>query len=563
LPSCHKQMPNAILRTLLALVFAASLHAEKHALLIGISHYLPGQNVPNLDGPGPDVDSLAAALTRDFAFKTANVHVLRDAQASRAGILAALDDLIAHVQPGDYVLIYYSGHGTSPQDEAAKNWNFDVADTGAMIPADFRRGTPQETVSRLVIGRRDLRPRLMKLDGKATVFGILDTCYSANLMKSARPMRPSKSVPMGQLVDRPTRSLEDEIGNDVARAQSISAPAASGYPYKTVAWISAALGSQSATDIGLVELARNPNATRDGKPHGALTNTLLIGLDGAADANHDGVVTHEELYEYALQQSLEWSHQPAWSANENDRGIATAPVLGGRRTPLAPPAMVSAKGDLRVQLEGGASSLSAQLGRAAHIALVSNQADLVVRSSGAGYMIYQSGGVPISEKPLSAADAAARIAVEPDLRNLLTGATPTQSAHLQLSLRLSGERVQQGLFYAGQQADLYLESDAQIWPLIVDIDPTGYVTVMYPRKEMNGAEAVPARSLTSLGTNAAGCPCGIEFIRALAFDHRPVSYDTWRGVEFAATDPRLKQLLALAAQSVGQSTLRIVTNSKE
>jgi hypothetical protein len=560
-------MPNAILRTLLALFLAASLHAEKHALLIGISHYIPGQNVPNLEGPGPDVDALSAALIRDFAFKPANVHVLRDAQASRAGILAALDDLIAHVQQGDYVLLYYSGHGTSPQDEAAKGWNFDVADTGAMIPADFRRGTPQEIVSRLIIGRRDLRPRLMKLDGKATVFGILDTCYSANLMKSAKPTRPSRSVPLGQLVAGATRSMEDDIHSDAARAQSVAAPHPSDYPYKTVAWISAALGSQSAADIGSGELSHNPNATRDGKPHGALTNTLLIGLDGAADVNHDGVVTHEELYEYALEQSLTWSHQPAWSANESDRGIATMSVLGGRRTPLAPPTVASAKGDLRVQLESGASVLSAQLARVAHVAVVSDQADLIVRASGADYMIYQSGGVPINEKPLSAADAVTRIAVEPDLRNLLTAATPTQSAHLQLSLRLAGERVQQGLFYAGQEANLSLESDVQTWPLIVDIDVSGYVTVLYPRKEDGGADAVPARTPanpgTNLGTNAAGCPCGIEYIRALTFDHRPVGYDNWRGVEFAATDPKLKQLLGLAAQSVGQSTLRIVTNSKD
>jgi hypothetical protein len=117
--------------------------------------------------------------------------------------------------------------------------------------------------------------------------------------------------------------------------------------------------------------------------------------------------------------------------------------------------------------------------------------------------------------------------------------------------------------------DLYLESDAQTWPLIVDVDVTGMVTVLYPRppEEKSGADPVPARSPanpgTNLGTNTASCPCGIEYIRALTFDHRPVGYDNWRGVEFAATDPKLKQLLGLAAQSAGQSTLRIITNSKD
>jgi Caspase domain len=114
------------------LLSAVAWAAQKHALLIGISHYIPGQRLDDLAGPGPDVAAIAAALDRDFGFPKENVRILRDAEASRQGILDALDQLIARVSPGDYVFIYYSGHGTSLQGIASQGLPIN-GDTGAII----------------------------------------------------------------------------------------------------------------------------------------------------------------------------------------------------------------------------------------------------------------------------------------------------------------------------------------------------------------------------------------------------------------------------------------------
>src|SRR5580704_1195907 len=107
-------MPTLRKLLLLSIVALYPLAAEKRALLIGIGHYIPNQGMKNLEGAIPDVDALSATLIRDFGFKTENVLVVKDKDASRAGILAAFDKLIASVSKGDYVLFFYSGHGTSP-----------------------------------------------------------------------------------------------------------------------------------------------------------------------------------------------------------------------------------------------------------------------------------------------------------------------------------------------------------------------------------------------------------------------------------------------------------------
>ena len=183
-------------------VAMAATAGQKYALVIGIGRYTPGQNVDDLDGPGPDREAVIHTLLSDYGFPSKNVFILSDEQATRGNILQALDKLISLVNTGDYVFIYYSGHGTSPQ-----GWHglpID-GDTGALIPSDFRMGgTLQETAGRLVVGSRDMRPRLLQLDSKATVFAILDTCFSQNSMKSIRPRGKSRGVAFGQLVS--TRS---------------------------------------------------------------------------------------------------------------------------------------------------------------------------------------------------------------------------------------------------------------------------------------------------------------------------------------------------------------------
>jgi len=90
---------------------------QGHALLIGVGTY---QYEPRLNVPITAVDAEAvAAVLRDPEFcgyPQAQVKVLRDAAASRDGILAALDALAAQAGEGDTVLLFFCGHGDLGDD---------------------------------------------------------------------------------------------------------------------------------------------------------------------------------------------------------------------------------------------------------------------------------------------------------------------------------------------------------------------------------------------------------------------------------------------------------------
>jgi hypothetical protein len=89
---------------------AGAERASRSALIIAIANYGPPQ-IPALDGVPFDVDS-ARTIARAMGIPDQRITVLRDAQATKAGILRALDTLGQSVTEGGRVLVYFSGHGT-------------------------------------------------------------------------------------------------------------------------------------------------------------------------------------------------------------------------------------------------------------------------------------------------------------------------------------------------------------------------------------------------------------------------------------------------------------------
>src|SRR5690242_5232981 len=81
----------------------------KRALLIGINTY---QAVPSLSGSLNDVAAMREVLITRWGFDARNVRTLTEREATRAGILAALQQLVREAGPSDVVYVHYSGHGS-------------------------------------------------------------------------------------------------------------------------------------------------------------------------------------------------------------------------------------------------------------------------------------------------------------------------------------------------------------------------------------------------------------------------------------------------------------------
>jgi hypothetical protein len=107
-------------------VTAGEARAERHALLIGVSDY-DNENIRDLHGPRNDVALMWRLLTAQD-FKPENIAVVADlvnegphypkssALPNHAAIIAALKGLAAKAEQGDFIVIYFSGHGTDQPD---------------------------------------------------------------------------------------------------------------------------------------------------------------------------------------------------------------------------------------------------------------------------------------------------------------------------------------------------------------------------------------------------------------------------------------------------------------
>src|SRR5258708_65969 len=93
----------------------------KLALLVGINDYQHPEQVSPLAGSLNHVEDMRQVLIGKFEFPPENILVLKDSQATHAGIIDAIrTHLIANAQAGDIVVIHYSAHGAQLKDVTCK-----------------------------------------------------------------------------------------------------------------------------------------------------------------------------------------------------------------------------------------------------------------------------------------------------------------------------------------------------------------------------------------------------------------------------------------------------------
>jgi hypothetical protein len=310
---------------------------QRHALLIGVGRY---SHLPKatLEGPPFDVEGLRDVLSRRWGFDPANISTLLDEQATKTAILSAIDDLASRTRPGDFVFIYFSGHGTSGYDTAFKDAGLDGG-TGALVPADFKSTARADLKNRLIIGSRDLRPLLLKLAGQREVLVAFDSCFSGNAARAVFAPGQARYLSPADLVTPEGRGVAAPVVAERAGAPAAPDPP---YPYQSVVYVSAASKSERAMDIGATLIRSGRVKTVDGRPHGAFTNALIEGLDGSADTNKDGSVTNEELYGFVKDQVTgRFPHQPQLlMPRESREALLRSPVFGGVPAAAAAPTAV-------------------------------------------------------------------------------------------------------------------------------------------------------------------------------------------------------------------------------
>lgn len=117
-----------IIFTLIVCSLIGSIYATNRALLIGIGKYKTGTQWSEIHGDA-DVDLLKPLLEK----KGFEVTTLKNDEATKQGIVAALNQLIKECNKGDKVYFHFSGHGQPMED---LNGDEETSYDQTMVPYD-------------------------------------------------------------------------------------------------------------------------------------------------------------------------------------------------------------------------------------------------------------------------------------------------------------------------------------------------------------------------------------------------------------------------------------------
>jgi WD40 repeat protein len=190
-------------------------------LAVGVSEYQDGRY--NLDFPASDATVLAKALdhtssewaaqeTRlldwnahrsisegsdqlDQLPRHTEVKILINEQATRASILAAIQDLVARAKPQDSIILYFSGHGVVAEQ------HFYFLPNDSAIQADPQKPLPPLSIRKAVatlLSDADLESALQDLNVAHAAL-IFDACESGQLLAGSELRGPRLYPGLGRL----------------------------------------------------------------------------------------------------------------------------------------------------------------------------------------------------------------------------------------------------------------------------------------------------------------------------------------------------------------------------
>ena len=531
-----------------------SVYAKPVALLIGINEY---QNVGQLEGAVSDVRAMQKTLIERWNFKASDIKTLTNQEATHANILRELAALKQRSAEGDFVLVYFSGHGTSALDSHV---NLPLPySSGAFIPVDSPSPDQLGDLARqnrlsevLIVGQTHLRPILLELEKTRQIMVIADSCYSGNMVRSITPGRKAhfRQVPINFAQDAMMQNSSS------VRPQKAAVAA---YPYQQVMFLSAASDREPARDIQTSDLIALP--TVDNLPHGALTDTLLRVLKGeiSADLDGNGKIDYAELHQTVLQfmEGREYGHTPQRlpSLAEDSKHIAALPLFGNG-VPKGGNKVAIFSTQVAVRLPAELANLKSTLEKMNGIKVVgaTDQAVLELAKVSDGLELRAGSGDPIARFPDAGQALAQRLHAEAWWRNLMATAKPNFNVHIETDPATQGNT-----FVEGDSFVFHVQSEADAHLLILNIDATGNVSVLYPQKASEQVRS-PARQMLVLPGKSeqerivVTPPFGLDQVIVLALPNAP---SNWYGITqinapTAISQPVVRNIEKLLADQQGR-----------
>ena len=278
--------------------------AKKVALVVGIGEF-EDPSWKGLKWAAKDADDFAAALDGFASIKVLKTR----AETSRAGILAALQDIRAEAtNPNDTVVVYFSSHGTLDRQPGGPVSRY-------VVTGDTRK----RLVSKTAVPVAEILKALSDLPSRRKAV-ILAFCHSG----------------------RGKSALTDDLEDALSKTKS-------GFFVRPIEDVSEATAILSASAWG--ETASED----DGLKNDIYTHWLVAALAGAGDLNGDGAITVTEAHEYARDKTYQFTAGRQKPSLELHLDGVDPIVLKGTRTRAGKPIAFSyapSSGGLAVYLDG-------------------------------------------------------------------------------------------------------------------------------------------------------------------------------------------------------------------
>ncbi|MES2938474.1 MAG: caspase family protein [Pseudomonadota bacterium] len=543
----------------LAAMPALAQTGKRIALLVGVGSYQNFGASGALEGPGNDVVSMQSVLVRRLGVAEKDIRVLADAQATRANILTELRALSQRSAPGDLVIVYFSGHGTSRLDvDPAKAYTAVLPySTGAFLAHDFSEKRPADG---MIVGRTDLQPVIRALEaGGRDLWVISDSCFSGQAVRS---LAAAVGNPDG-LPGRFIPSAFSDKGSAIAANQGMRV-APDPYPYRRTLFMAASAEGEIARDIPARFLARYP--TLDGKPHGAFTDALLRVLDGQLFADYDGngrldyAEIHAAVTQFAADRGYGQAPQRLPALTEDTQQLASRTLLSvGGATATAPRRMpgplVVNTGDAAAaaveQALRGLSGLEVNAAAAApdlRLAPSRSNPDTLELRNGAGDLVTRFSKSAQAQEWLG---TFLQFAWHKRIRGL-----GEQGRRALLKAEIHPSQFG-GNFILDDRVQFVVSPQQATHLLLINCDAQGRVSVLYPGDANELAPlragapvAIPEKPLTVVE------PLGMDVQLLFGFDTAWPELRQLAGLQnLAAGDARLRLLEQLLAKAAGKYTM--------
>ena len=238
--------------------------AELRAVLVGVSDYELDIGLADLKGPANDVRLMADVLSRRGA---AQITMLADgvegaARPTRAAILQALAAEAEAAQPGDFVYIHLSGHGTRQYDPEGDETD---GQDEVFLPIDVARAEPGSGLIPNAIVDEELGAAIDAIRAKgADVWLVLDSCHSGTGTRMA----------VSGLRFADPAALGVELVPDMVVERDIVAPGEADLPGGYIAFY-AAQSNEFAREVNMAPEGETPEI------YGLFTAKLAARLDTA------------------------------------------------------------------------------------------------------------------------------------------------------------------------------------------------------------------------------------------------------------------------------------------